>query len=298
MQSAELIDFFLDNLRHERRLSSHTTLAYEKDIKQFWAFLEKNFDQVELSKTQHSEIRQWIISLSDSQIGPRTINRKIASLRSFYNYLRKQGKVSVNPTSRIQGLKTPEKPPTFIEERSLTEIFDQLTFTDDFEGVRDKVIVLLLYGSGIRLSELISLLGKDVDFASNKIKVLGKRSKYRLVPLTESLIHLLKEYKSKRDEQGINSPEFLTRLNGEALYPVLVQRVVKKHLSAITSIAQKSPHILRHSYATHLLNAGAELNAIKDLLGHSSLAATQVYTHNSIEKLKEVHKNAHPKSKG
>lgn len=292
----KLVDFFLENIQYERRLSPHTVLAYKTDLKQFEIFLSQEFETVDCSLATFPEVRAWIVDLSDKKIAARSINRKIASIKAFFSYLIKQKKIDTDPTLKLKALKAKTRPPEFVEERAIINLFDDIDFPEGFEGSRDRLILTLFYCSGIRLAELIGLKLNEVDLLESKFKVLGKRNKYRVIPLPNSISPFIQDYIEERSKQNIVSEYFFTKPDSEQLYPVLVQRTVKKYLSLVTSQKKNSPHILRHTYATHLLNNGADLNAIKDLLGHSSLSATQVYTHNSIEKLKEVHKKAHPKS--
>lgn len=296
MQKQKLVDFFLENIQYERRLSSHTVLAYKTDLKQYSSFLATEFDTKEPEIATFPEIRAWIAALSEQKISPRSINRKIAAIKAFYTYLVKQHRIDLNPTLRLKTLKSKTRPPEYVEERAIEKLFDDFDFTEGFEGSRDRLILTFFYCSGIRLAELIGLKFKDLDIAESKFTVLGKRNKYRVIPLPQRINSLIKDYVEERKTLGLESEYFFINSNGKQLYPVLVQRVVKKYLGMVTSQKKNSPHILRHTYATHLLNNGADLNAIKDLLGHSSLSATQVYTHNSIDKLKEVHRKAHPKS--
>jgi integrase/recombinase XerC len=296
VQKQKLVDFFLENIQYERRLSSHTVLAYKTDLKQYSSFLATEFDTKEPEIATFPEIRAWIAALSEQKISPRSINRKIAAIKAFYTYLVKQNRIDLNPTLRLKTLKSKTRPPEYVEERAIEKLFDDFDFTEGFEGSRDRLILTLFYCSGIRLAELIGLKFKDLDIAESKFTVLGKRNKYRVIPLPQRINSLIEDYVEERKTLGLESEYFFINSNGKQLYPVLVQRVVKKYLGMVTSQKKNSPHILRHTYATHLLNNGADLNAIKDLLGHSSLSATQVYTHNSIDKLKEVHRKAHPKS--
>lgn len=296
MEADNLVDFFLENIQYERRLSKHTVIAYKADLEQFANFLRSDFETQDCSAASFPEIRAWIVALSEQKISPRSINRKIASLKAFFSYLIKQQKVETNPTLKVKALKTKTRPPEFIEERAIVNLFDEIDFPQNFEGSRDRLMLTLFYCSGIRLAELIGLKINEFDHKEHKFQVLGKRNKYRVIPLPKSITPFVEDYLEERAKQNIVSDSFFTKVDAKPLYPVLVQRTVKKYLSLVTSQKKNSPHILRHSYATHLLNNGADLNAIKDLLGHSSLSATQVYTHNSIDKLKEVHRKAHPKS--
>jgi integrase/recombinase XerC len=239
-----------------------------------------------------------MVSLVEENNTPRSINRKIASLRSFYKFLLKRELTSSDPTLKIRVLKSSKNIPQFVKEVDIIRILDEHVYGDGFEGIRDKLLLELLYGTGIRLSELINLQEKDINFFDETLKVLGKRNKERIIPLSKEIINLINIYKiQKRKNFDINEIDNLIVTNtGSKCYPMMVYRTVKKYLDIFTAIEKRSPHVLRHTFATHLLNKGAELNAVKDLLGHTSLAATQVYTHNSLEKLKKVFDQAHPKA--
>ena len=284
-------------LKNEKRLSVHTLKAYATDIKQFESFVLSFHENLSLEKVSYQDIRSWIISLSDQKIDNKSINRKIATLRTFYKLLIQKGKISVDPTFGIKSLKNAKKLPVYVEETPMENLFDLVEYPNGYEGLRDRLILELLYSTGVRLSELINLKTNDVDFSGKQIKVLGKRNKYRLIPVIDQLIVLFKKYEQEVVSQfGQTSEFFILSDSGKKLYPVFVQRKVKYYLSQVTTISKKSPHILRHTFATHLLNRGAELNSIKELLGHASLAATQIYTHNTISQLKEIHKKSHPKA--
>jgi len=290
-----MITLFIDFLKFEKRASVHTIKSYQTDLDQFHKYL---LFQYELDKPQEAKppmLRSWIVSLMEEGMNPSSINRKIASLRTFYGFLKRKNVVSQDPTKILSALKTRKKLPAFVEEKSMEMLFQPDTFAEDFEGVRDRTIMELLYGSGIRLAELVSLEINDLNLPARTIRVFGKRSKERIVPISTSLAHLLSQYITLRAPEEDTDILILTN-SGKAVYPVFVQRTVAKYLSAVTTLSQKSPHVLRHTYATHLLNRGADLNAIKELLGHANLAATQIYTHNSIEKLKKTHQQAHPKA--
>lgn len=292
-----LVDFFLSYLKNEKRLSAHTLKAYATDIKQFESFVLSFHENLSLEKVSYQDIRAWVISLSDQKIDNKSINRKIATLRTFYKLLIQKGKISVDPTFGIKSLKNAKKLPVYVEETPMENLFDLVEYPNGYEGLRDRLILELLYSTGVRLSELINLKTNDVDFSGKQIKVLGKRNKYRLIPVIDQLIVLFKKYEQEVVSQfGQTSEFFILSDSGKKLYPVFVQRKVKYYLSQVTTISKKSPHILRHTFATHLLNRGAELNSIKELLGHASLAATQIYTHNTISQLKEIHKKSHPKA--
>lgn len=288
---------FLKYIQFEKRFSPHTITSYENDLNQFERFLEEEYKQP-LEKANHNSIRHWVVSLVDASTSPRSINRKMASLRSFYKFLLKREAISKDPTWKIQALKTKKSLPQFVNEPDITRLLDQCEFSNDFEGNRDRLILELLYGTGIRLSELINLATQDVDLYARTLKVLGKRNKERVIPFSKSIGEVIKQYQSKKNiEFGITQDGYLlVTTAGDKCYPMLIYRTVKKYLNLFTTIEKRSPHVLRHTFATHLLNKGAELNAVKDLLGHTSLAATQVYTHNSLEKLKTVFDQAHPKA--
>ncbi|AYQ34165.1 tyrosine-type recombinase/integrase [Runella sp. SP2] len=293
-----MIETFLQHLTYEKRLSQHTLTAYAKDLEQFKEFLEKTYQLQDLAKADFRMIRGWAVSMVEAELHHRSVNRKLATLRSFYGYLLRCKAITINPMLRVSSLKTDKPLPQFVEEKSLQLLFDEITFPLDFEGTRDRLVLELLYGTGMRLAELITLRDGDVNVYDQTLRVFGKRSKERVVPIYKGLVEMIKQYQQFRNEQFPNPPEqsLILTNKGEPAYPVLIQRIVKKYLSAVTSLQKRSPHVLRHTFATHLLNNGADLNSIKDLLGHSSLAATQVYTHNSIEKLKKIYKQAHPKA--
>jgi integrase/recombinase XerC len=290
-----MVERFLKYIRYEKRYSEHTVLAYRTDLLQFSDFISKSFDDVP-ENANYGIIRSWIISLSEADVDARSINRKIACLRSFFKFLLKQGVVTKDPVVRIKILKSKKQLPHFVPESDMAAILDSSGIPDDHEGLRNLLVVELLYGTGMRLSELINLRDTSINYSDSSVKVLGKRNKERIIPFSEPLVNLLKKYREVRDREiGKQLPFLLVTSKGKKLYPVLVNRIVKRTL-AQAGVEKKSPHVLRHSYATHLLNNGAEINAVKDLLGHSSLAATQVYTHNTMEKLKKIFDQAHPKA--
>ncbi|MEO9872276.1 tyrosine-type recombinase/integrase [Ekhidna sp.] len=291
-----MVETFLKYLSFEKRYSKHTLEAYGKDLNQFSGFLEKDFEIQDLSKVKHAQIRGWIVQLMDEGLSPKSVNRKIATLKSFYKFLLGREFVESNPTSQIKPLKTEKDLPAFVKEEEITNLLDRVEFPKDFSGHRDRLLLELLYSTGIRLSELQGLKDSDVNFYANTILVLGKRNKERIIPIGNSLIQLIVDYLKVRDQITIKEEKLLVTDTGNALYPMFIYRKVKKYLTAVTTLSKKSPHVMRHTFATHLLNKGADLNAVKDLLGHTSLAATQVYTHNSIEKLKAAFDQAHPKA--
>lgn len=294
-----MIDLFYKYIQYEKRYSQHTLISYTTDLSQFSDFLAETYQLKDLSEANYNIIRSWLLQLSENKISAKSINRKIACLRSFYKFLLKEGKIKKDPTLKIIAPKLKKRLPSFVKEENLNSLFNSIDFTPDFPGQRDKLVIELLYGTGIRLSELIELKEIDINVYQKTITVLGKGNKQRIIPLNENLLDLIFIYRGYKKEVmgGSNSSEYLVVSDkGEKSYPVFINRIVKRYLNLVTTIEKKSPHVLRHSFATHLLNRGADLNAIKDLLGHSSLAATQVYTHNSLEKLKAIFDQAHPKS--
>ena len=292
-----MVSVFLKHLQFEKRVSRHTVKAYGDDLFQFEKFLLENYGDLPSSSAEYSIIRSWIIHLAESGLSPRSTNRKIASLRSYFKYLRREGHLLKDPMQKVKVLKTPKKLPQFLKEEEINKILDSPRVDQGFEDHRDLLILEFFYGTGMRLAELIQLQENQIDTKGNTVKVLGKRNKERVIPFPANFVSLIDAYRNlKKREVGIcNHSFFFVTQKGKPLYPMMVYRIVKKYLG--TAIAEKkSPHVLRHTYATHLLNKGAEINAVKDLLGHSSLAATQVYTHNSIEKLKKAFDQAHPKA--
>ena len=287
-------DNFLKYLQFEKRLSAHTVLAYSTDLTFFYDYLQSIYQVNDISEINHLLIRSWIVKMMEEGIGARSINRKISTLKTFYKYLLRQGLVSENPMLKIQSPKTPKRLPVFVEKEKMDLLLDNIEFGEDEEGIRNKLIIELFYATGIRLSELINLRQKDVDMHSCQLKVLGKRNKERIVPFSNELKNKLQAYLSIKP--AIFNEYLLVTAKGKKMYEKLVYNIVRQYLSQVTTIDKKSPHVLRHTFATHMLNNGAELNAIKELLGHANLSATQVYTHNTVEKLKNIHKQAHPKA--
>lgn len=293
-----MVAFFLQYLRYQKRRSAHTLLAYENDLEQFSGWLQKNAS-IRPEEAGKNNIRHWIMDLGEEEYSVTSINRKISSLRAFYDFLLREGKILNHPMVSIRSLKKPARLPVWVKEEPMTNLFEIVAFSDDFAGMRDRLVLELLYGTGMRLSELIGLEEGDVSYTEGKVRVMGKRSKERWIPLHRELIKIMQTYQNKLATMPFASTgkAFLRTDRGEALYPVFVQRMVKKYLGMVTTERKKSPHVLRHSFASHLLNAGAEIGAIRDLLGHSSLAATQVYTHNSVARLKQAYQQAHPRAK-
>ncbi len=283
---------FLSHLRHQKRSSPHSLLAAQNDLKQFEAFLEKEFPQTTLLSAEYEDIRAWIVWLMEQKFKERSINRKIHSLKSFYRYLLTQKLIDSLPTAKVRTLKTPKLLPKFVREDEMQHLLENEFFTHDWKGLRNRLVLELLYGTGLRCSELINLKINDLSFGNNTLKVEGKRGKERLIPFGETLALYLKSYLALRPQK---TPYLLITNTLKPCYPSFIYLTVRKYLT-YTSSDKKSPHVLRHTYATHLLNEGADLNAIKELLGHSNLSATQMYTHNSIDRLKKVFEQAHPKS--
>jgi integrase/recombinase XerC len=293
-----MINSFIKYLQFEKRSSAHTVSAYQTDLSQFEDYLRETYHDNNIAVAEHGMIRSWIASLVESAIDPRSVNRKIACLRTFYKYLLRQDIIKKDPMLKIRVLKTKKKLPAFVKETDMVNLLDNnFPVVASFESSRERLVLELLYGTGIRRSELLSLKEGAIDFNNQTIKVLGKRNKERIIPFSKHLVLIIREYQEmKRKNVPIKNDFLCVTDSGDACYPVLINRIVKKYLSLYTSADKKSPHVLRHTYATHLLNNGAEINAVKDLLGHSSLAATQVYTHNSLEKLKKAFDQAHPKA--
>ena len=289
-------DAFIKYLKFEKRLSDHTILSYDNDLKQFESFFKTYSTNKEIKTTDKRAIRSWIVELSLKKLSPKSINRKIATLKSFFKFLIKREVIEINPTTNITSLKTDLKIPNFLKEKDVNFLFDNLILEKNFNGERDMMILELLYGTGIRISELINLKTRNINLPKKEMKIMGKRKKERIIPLHQQIISQIKKYLDKKNEIK-STHEFLLCTNkGKKLYPMLIYRIVKKHLSSLINSKKYNPHLLRHTFATHILNKGGDLNSIKDLLGHESLAATQIYTHNSIEKLKETFKASHPRA--
>lgn len=286
---------FFRYLEFEKRFSKHTIVAYQNDLEQFALYIQTQFELDELDHLSHTFIRSWIVSMMDAGMKSKSINRKISSLKTYYKFLQREGLISQSPMQKIISPKTPKRLPQFVEQSQMENLLDEVDFEDSFEGYRDRLIIEVFYATGIRVSELVGLKSENVDTSRMFIKVLGKRNKERIIPISTELAIKIEDYIRFKEELFGVTDYFFVRENGEAMYTKKVYRMVNSELTKVTSIQKKSPHVLRHTFATHMLNNGAELNAIKEILGHSSLAATQVYTHNSIEKLKSIYKQAHPK---
>jgi len=287
---------FINYLKYEKRTSSHTVLAYKKDLDQFVQFCIEMVGEFNVNGVDSKFVRSWIVSLMEQQLSPRSVNRKVSTVKAFFRYLMKENIADANPAVNLPLPKIRKKLPNFVEEKNLHHLLDGGFFTDDFKGTRDKLIVALLYATGIRLSELLRLKETDFDTNNYLIKVFGKRQKERIIPYPREVNNLLFQYLDIRNSEiGHFSGILLVTEKGKPVYEKLIYRVVKRNLESVTSLEQKSPHVLRHSYATHLLNKGADLNAVKELLGHANLAATEIYTHTTFEKLHDIYKQAHPR---
>lgn len=294
-----MIDSFINYLEYEKRSSPHTVLAYRKDLEQAQEFVRLSFSIVDLSQCTHPDLRAWIIDLVEQGMSQTTVNRKLATLRSYYKFLMRSKIILKDPTYKLKSLKTPKKLPEFLQETTIESVLEEEVYAPTFEGQRDRMVMEFLYLTGVRLSELTALKWKDIQLFDEQVKVLGKRQKERIIPLTKSLISHIADYKKVAEAHfnSLDGEDFFIRSNkGEKAYSMLIYRIVKQHLDLFAQNSKRSPHLLRHTFATHLLNKGADLNAVKDLLGHANLAATQVYTHNSMEKLKAVFEQAHPKA--
>jgi integrase/recombinase XerC len=287
---------FLRYLKFEKRYATHTITAYEKDLEQFSSFLRSSFDTDDIQAVSHFHIRSWLAGMKDNGQTERTINRKMSSLNSFYKYLLKQQKIKKNPLRQLHAMRLPERLPAYIKEAETDKLLEEESFGEGFKGFTDRLICELLYQTGMRRNELLQLKETDIEWSLNQVRILGKGNKERLVPIGAMLKDSLKDYiEEKKNIEKADLSHLLVLENGQPLYAGYIYRTVKNYLGMVTTLKKKSPHILRHTFATHLLNNGANIQAIKDLLGHSSLAATQVYTHNNIEKLKEIHKMNHPR---
>lgn len=296
--TVDMVNSFLDFLQTEKRYSQYTVISYRTDLEQFQAYLQQTYEESDIANGSHRMIRSWILSMMENGMEAKSVNRKLAALRTFYKYLLRSKKIEVNPMLKIVAPKVRKKLPVFVEEASMINLLDQFEFEEGFSGLRDRVVLEFLYGTGMRLSELIELKDRDVHWKEGVVKVKGKGNKERIIPMPQSTMAVAQNYAREKTKLNLcnTGANFVVTNQGDEVYPVFIYRLVRKYLSHVSTIEKKSPHVLRHTFATHLLNKGADLNAIKDLLGHSSLAATQVYTHNSIDQLKKIFDQAHPKS--
>jgi integrase/recombinase XerC len=302
------LDRFIQYIRFEKRYSPHTVSAYQSDLEQFMLFLNPSGQPVQVvtpADITHHDIRNWMVQLMDNKLLARSVNRKIATLRKYFKFLLQEGVITANPTSRISAPKVPKNLPTVVDSDKLTDMLDgkmdtedKKMFEDDFAGLRNKLVIEMLFGTGMRLAEITGIKETDINLYEGTIKVLGKRNKQRIIPLNNELTLLLKRYSEAKKSENFNnnSLTFIVTNKGADAYPKLIYLIVQKYLSHISTQDKKSPHVLRHTFATSLLNKGADLNAIKELLGHANLSATQIYTHNSVERLKSIYKQAHPKA--
>ena len=292
----ELIKAFLDYLYLEKKYSEHTITSYNNDLTSFLTFLEGEFEYSKLEKVHYSQIRSWIVELVENKISNNSINRKVSSLKSFYKFLIKIKVVKVNPLQKHRSLKVSKRVNVPFSEKEINEVLIALNEKDDFISLRNRLIIELLYATGIRRSELIELKISNIDLKHNVIKVLGKRNKERYIPIIKILQNTINEYLNKRKEFTSENKYLFITEKGNKLYGTLVYRLINNYFSSVSTKVKKSPHVLRHAFATHLLNEGADLNAVKELLGHSSLASTQVYTNSSLKELKNMYNRAHPRS--
>lgn len=293
------IPSFLAYLSLEKKYSPLTVRAYSGDLEDYARFCLEEYQISDLEKVEYGIIRSWIVQLSNSQLSNRSINRKLSSLKAYYKFLLKIGVIEISPLARHRSLKTPKKVEVPFSESEMVKVLLQIPFDDNFEGVRDRLIIELLYATGIRRSELVNLKMTQIDLSSKTIKVIGKRNKERIVPLLDSTVHFMEAYIRERNDlvEIADKAHLFLLKSGNKIYETLVYRIINKYFSLVSPKVKKSPHILRHTFATHMLNKGADLNSVKELLGHSSLASTQVYTHTSIAELKKVHGSSHPRSR-
>jgi integrase/recombinase XerC len=288
---------FLNYLQYEKRYAENTLISYSNDLDQFNSFLRDAYGDLSIEEIRHLHVRSWMVSMLEDGVSPRSINRKLSALKSFFKYLKRKGQLKQDPMAKVQSPKTGKRLPEFVEAGQMRELMELLPDADTFAHARDRLVVLLLYGTGMRRAELLGLKVKDVDLKKHQLKVLGKGNKERIIPFSENLSKEIASYLDQRNSLNyIEGDSLILTDGGKSAYAKLVYNIVRSLLSKVSTLKKKSPHILRHSYATHLSNEGAELNAIKELLGHANLSATQVYMHNTIEKLKDIHKQSHPKA--
>lgn len=292
-----IVEKYISYLRYEKNYSSHTEISYSTDLMQFEAYLKHNYPECTLQAVDGDIVRAWVMSLMENKNTARSVNRKLSSLKSFYRYLQRIGEITSNPMKRITGPKSKKPIPSFINYNDMEKVLDVDVSDNDYEAFRDKVILELFYVTGMRRAELIGLKDVDVDFIVGNVRVTGKRNKQRIIPISGRTKELLEQYLEIRHEIFENQTEtFFVRKDGEPIYPMLVHRVVTSHLRWIPTLTKASPHVLRHSFATGMLNNGADINAVKELLGHSSLASTEIYTHTSFDELKKIYNKAHPRA--
>lgn len=289
---------FFKYLQYEKRYSAHTIRAYKNDLNQFFSYLEENHCSRDVHKITDDKVRAWIVSCLQNNISERTINRKISTLKTYFKYLMRMEYIHHDPMVKVYTPKVGRRVPYFVDESHMNLLTDHRLFEQDFYGYRDQLIVEMLYQTGMRLSELIGIKDRDIHFENQQIRIIGKRNKERIIPITTPLVKMIRQYTALRDEKFLRRyGGFLVVTNkGKKLYEKFVYRTVKKYLSLVTTMDKRSPHVLRHTFATHMLNNGADLNAIKELMGHANLSATQIYTHSTFEKLRAIYKQAHPRT--
>lgn len=297
-QPHPIIQSFIEYLTFEKRYSKHTIISYRTDLVSFFNYIIKTYGETPLSELSHSYIRSWLASLKDKKLTSKTINRKISSLKSFFKYQVKNGVVNQNPLLKIVAPKNEKRLPNFVADTDIKTLLKYVEFPDSWQGRTDRLLINLFYNTGMRLSEALNLKSTQINYATYSLKVLGKGNKERIIPISADLMNEIREYSNEKIKKfsGDEGDILLKNEKGKPLTARSVYTIIKHYLSLVTTIEKRSPHVLRHTFATHLMNNGAGLNAVKELLGHNSLAATQVYTHNTIEKLKDVHKKAHPKA--
>lgn len=294
-----MTDRFLDYITFEKRYSPNTVNAYKADLDQFFTFIKTQYDLSDINKIDYQVVRSWIVYLMDNKVTSRSVNRKITTLKTYFRFLVKEGLVTDNPMNRVIAPKTSKRLPVFVETDSMDRLFEEVDWGSGYSAARDKLVMELFYGTGMRLSELINLKETDIDLYKKTVRVTGKRNKQRVIPFTGPLQGLITTYleEKKKEFDGHDTDQFLFLTDkGLKLYPRMVHRLVHHYLDQVTTISKRSPHVIRHTFATHMLNNGADLNVIKEILGHANLSATQVYTHNTIEKLKSIYKQAHPRA--
>lgn len=292
-----IIQSFLDYIKFEKRYSKHTIISYETDLVSFFDYIITQYGDIPLNQLSHIYVRSWLASLKDEGLAAKSINRKISSLKSFFKFQLKTGGIMQTPMAKIVSPKNEKRLPSFVADKDIKTLFEHVEFPDTWQGKTERLLMLLFYNTGMRLSEVINLKDSQVNASNHTLKILGKGNKERVVPISPEILSEIKIYQNERNDLAVEKTDLLLITEkGKNLSPRSVYSSVKKYLSLVTTIEKRSPHVLRHTFATHLTNNGADLNAVKELLGHSSLAATQVYTHNTIEKLKNIYKKAHPKA--
>ena len=297
MQAHPIIQPFLNYLKFEKRYSRHTVVAYENDLTSFLDYIQITYGDIPLGEVSHSFIRSWLASLKDEELKAKSINRKISCLKSFFKYQLRTEVIKQTPMSKVISPKNEKRLPYFVGDREMENLFERIAFPDTWKGKTERLLLSIFYNTGMRLSELVNLRDIDVNFSGSSLKILGKGNKERIIPVSKELLQEIKSYQKERSTNSIEPNGYLLQNEkSKSLTQRVVYLIVKKYLSQVTTIEKRSPHVLRHTFATHLTNNGADLNAVKELLGHSSLASTQIYTHNTIEKLKNIYKKAHPKA--